>query len=99
MAKFEFGMTSRRGRSPAGRVLAALVAIGFCASACSMIDQFNPFGPEKYKMEITPDTPASKTYDQGLEKLANGVAAGGGEEIHRTRQAISRARTGPAKAC
>ena len=71
MAQFEYGMTSRRdGRR--GRVIAALVAIGFCASACSMIDQFNPFGPEKYKMEITPDTPASKTYDQGLEKLANG---------------------------
>jgi len=37
-----------------------------------MVDQFNPFGPEKYKMEVVPDTPASKTYDQGLEKLANG---------------------------
>ena len=37
-----------------------------------MIDQFNPFGAEKYKMEIVPDTPASKLYDQGLEKLANG---------------------------
>ena len=37
-----------------------------------MIDQFNPFGAEKYKMEVTPDVPASKTYDQGLEKLANG---------------------------
>ncbi len=37
-----------------------------------MIDQFNPFGGDKYKMEITPDVPASKTYDQGLEKLANG---------------------------
>ena len=71
MAKFEYGMTSRRAGRP-GRVIAALVAIGFCASACSMIDSFNPFGPEKYKMEITPDTPASKTYDQGLEKLANG---------------------------
>ena len=38
-----------------------------------MIDQFNPFGTEKYKMEIVPDTPASKTYNQGLEKLANGA--------------------------
>ena len=40
-----------------------------------MIDQFNPFGGEKYKMEVTPDVPASKTYDQGLEKLANGSPA------------------------
>jgi outer membrane protein assembly factor BamD len=52
---------------------AALVAIAFTGSSCSMIDQFNPFGSEKYKMEITPDTPASKTYDQGLQKLANGA--------------------------
>jgi outer membrane protein assembly factor BamD len=71
MANFEFGL-SLRGAGRLQRVTAALIAIGFCASACSMIDQFNPFGPEKYKMEITPDTPASKTYDQGLEKLANG---------------------------
>jgi outer membrane protein assembly factor BamD len=71
MANFEIGLTSR-GASHAPRVVAALIAIGFLASACSMIDQFNPFGAEKYKMEIVPDTPASKTYDQGLEKLANG---------------------------
>jgi outer membrane protein assembly factor BamD len=71
MANFEFGLTSRgAGRLPR---VAALIAICFCAAACSMIDQFNPFGPEKYKMEITPDTPASKTYDQGLDKLANGA--------------------------
>jgi outer membrane protein assembly factor BamD len=60
-------------RSAAG---AALLAMTFAASACSMIDQFNPmglFGGEKYKMEVVPDTPASKTYDQGLQKLANGA--------------------------
>ena len=54
---------------------AALLAVAVTASSCSMIDQFNPFGAEKYKMEVTPDTPASKTYDQGLEKLANGSPA------------------------
>ena len=52
---------------------AALIAIALAGSSCSMIDQFNPFGSEKYKMEVTPDTPASKTYDQGLQKLANGA--------------------------
>ncbi len=72
MANFEIGLTSR-GASHAPRVVPALIAIGFLASACSMFDQFNPFGGEKYKMEIVPDTPASKTYDQGLEKLANGA--------------------------
>ena len=54
---------------------AALLVVAVTASSCSMIDQFNPFGAEKYKMEVTPDTPASKTYDQGLEKLANGSPA------------------------
>ena len=53
---------------------AALIAFALSGAGCSMIDQFNPFGAEKYKMEIVPDTPASKTYDQGLEKLANGGA-------------------------
>ena len=76
MAKVELGvLTSRAGGRPARRILAAaaLVAAALGVSACSMIDQFNPFGGEKYKMEITPDVPASKTYDQGLEKLANGA--------------------------
>ena len=54
---------------------AAFVAIALAGSGCSMFDQFNPFGGEKYKMEVTPDVPASKTYDQGLEKLANGSPA------------------------
>ncbi|HZZ62230.1 MAG TPA: outer membrane protein assembly factor BamD [Roseiarcus sp.] len=75
MATVEFGMSqSRAGKRAPRRILiaAALTAIGACTSACSMIDQFNPFGTEKYKMEIVPDTPASKTYNQGLEKLANG---------------------------
>ncbi len=37
-----------------------------------MFDDFNPFGAEKYKTVIEPDVPASKVYDQGLAKLANG---------------------------
>jgi len=53
----------------------ALIAVALSGSGCSMIEQFNPFGGDKYKMEITPDVPASKTYDQGLEKLANGSPA------------------------
>ena len=54
---------------------AAVVSVALSASACSMIDEFNPFGGEKYKMEIEPDVPASKVYDQGLQKLANGAPA------------------------
>jgi outer membrane protein assembly factor BamD len=75
MARVEFGISqSRADRKTLGSipVAVAVVVIGLCASACSMFDQFNPFGTEKYKMEIVPDTPASKTYNQGLEKLANG---------------------------
>ena len=78
MADVEFGtIPSNVGKRLARRCLAgaALLAIALTASACSMIENFNPmglFGGEKYKMEITPDTPASKTYDEGLQKLANG---------------------------
>jgi outer membrane protein assembly factor BamD len=76
MIKVETGvMFPMTGAGPARRLraAAALIAIALSASACSMIDQFNPFGAEKYKMEVKPDVPASKTYDQGLEKLANGA--------------------------
>jgi outer membrane protein assembly factor BamD len=75
MADVAFDASSSTGqkrlarRSTAG---AAFIVIALAASGCSMFDQFNPFGSEKYKMEVTPDVPASKTYDQGLEKLANG---------------------------
>jgi outer membrane protein assembly factor BamD len=77
MTDVEFGFIPRNaGERTAVRWAAgaALIAIAFAASSCSMIDQFNPFGGgEKYHMEITPDTPASKTYDDGLQKLANGA--------------------------
>jgi outer membrane protein assembly factor BamD len=68
-ASLSTGQKRLARRSTAG---AAFIAIALAASGCSMFDQFNPFGSEKYKMEVTPDVPASKTYDQGLEKLANG---------------------------
>ncbi len=74
MVKVELGVifSMAGGRARRAAAMAAMVALGLGASGCSMFDQFNPFGAEKYKMEVTPDTPASKTYDQGLEKLANG---------------------------
>ena len=62
MNDVEFGpIPPNAGRRLARRWAAgaALIAIAFAGSSCSMIDQFNPFGSEKYKMEITPDTPAS----------------------------------------
>ena len=54
-------------------VLAMILAGGLPLSGCSMFDEFNPFGGEKYKTVIEPDVPASKVYDQGLAKLANGA--------------------------
>jgi outer membrane protein assembly factor BamD len=76
MADVESGAFFSNRRKPLGRSMlagAGLAAIALSGAGCSMFDQFNPFGGEKYKMEITPDVPASKTYDQGLEKLANGA--------------------------
>src|ERR1700684_741600 len=78
MADVESGApVSNDGKHPPRRsfVGAAFIAVALSGSGCSMFDQFNPFGGEKYKMEVTPDVPASKTYDQGLEKLANGAPA------------------------
>jgi outer membrane protein assembly factor BamD len=75
MVKVELGVISSMAVGRAARraaAISALVALGLGAAGCAMIDQFNPFGAEKYKMEIKPDTPASRTYDQGLEKLASG---------------------------
>ena len=75
MADVEFGPPLSIGWKRAPRRCAtgaALIAIALTSSSCSLFDQFNPFGGDKYKMEVTPDVPASKTYDQGLEKLANG---------------------------
>ncbi|MBV8440920.1 MAG: hypothetical protein JO312_10250, partial [Hyphomicrobiales bacterium] len=31
---------------------AALLVVAVSSSSCSMIEQFNPFGAEKYKMEV-----------------------------------------------
>ncbi len=55
------------------RPFAAAVVAALALSGCSMFEDFNPFGAEKYKMVIEPDIPASKVYDQGLGKLANGA--------------------------
>src|SRR5450631_1909238 len=75
MAMTVFGDPERFARwRPVKRgalTLALVVCAALTASGCSMIDQFNPFGGDKYHMEVTPEVPASKTYNQGLEKLAS----------------------------
>ncbi len=74
MVKLHLGVISPVAAARRLAAAVALAALALGPSGCAMIDQYNPFGAEKYKMEVVPDTPASKTYDQGLEKLANGSA-------------------------
>lgn len=64
--------SARRAARVASRSVLIACAAASLAS-CSVFDDFNPFGAEKYKMVIEPDVPASKVYDQGLAKLANGA--------------------------
>jgi outer membrane protein assembly factor BamD len=75
--KFVFvqGSASRPARRAASKAVSALVLIWAAGalSGCSVFEEFNPFGAEKYKMVIEPDVPASKVYDQGLAKLSNGA--------------------------
>src|SRR5271165_273827 len=53
MMDIETGVISPKAslplRAPCLAPAAAFIAIAFLASACSMVDQLNPFGPEKYK--------------------------------------------------
>jgi len=72
--KSSASVLARRAPGLAARGVLALCAAVSLAS-CSMFDDFNPFGTEKYKMVIEPDVPASKVYDQGLGKLAEGAPA------------------------
>ncbi len=52
--------------------LVAVVALAAPLGACSMFDDINPFGPEKYKTKIEPDVAPSSMYDQGLARLKKG---------------------------
>jgi outer membrane protein assembly factor BamD len=72
---FEQGSASHLARRAAPKLVRALVLLWAAGAlaGCSVFEEFNPFGAEKYKMVIEPDIPASKVYDQGLAKLANGA--------------------------
>lgn len=52
--------------------LIAIVALTAPLGACSMFDDFNPFGPEKYKTKIEQEVAPSAIYDQGLARLKKG---------------------------
>ncbi len=68
--------SQRRARGAAGLLILALALSG-----CSMLDQFNPFGGEKYEMKVEPVVPATTAYDQGLAKLANGDPSGAAKKF------------------
>jgi outer membrane protein assembly factor BamD len=72
---FAQGNASHPARRAAPKLVLALVLLSAAGAlaGCSVFDEFNPFGTEKYKMVIEPDVPASKVYDQGLAKLSNGA--------------------------
>ena len=61
-------------RARLARRLAWVAAVTAALAGCSSFDiqDLNPFAGERYKMVVDPIVPASKVYDQGLAKLANG---------------------------
>ena len=56
----------------AGARTAALLLCAVALGGCETLQALNPFGSgEKYKMEIVPEVPAEKLYDEGLGRLKN----------------------------
>ncbi len=70
------------------RAMRLAMAVMFAAPlvACGSLSSFdmsdlNPFGPEKYKMKVEPDVPASQIYDQGLARLAKEDGSGAAKKF------------------
>ncbi|HXT05816.1 MAG TPA: hypothetical protein VN715_02625, partial [Roseiarcus sp.] len=61
------GRGSLRRWRRASLIFAVTASLGGCSSF-SLAD-LNPFGGERYKMQVDPIVPASTVYDQGLAKL------------------------------
>jgi outer membrane protein assembly factor BamD len=58
-----------------------LIAGGLTLTACDSLASLNPFGGEKYKMEIVPDVPANKLYDEGLGRIKSGDYEGAAKKF------------------
>ena len=71
--------TIRRTSLAAKVLMLALLAAPL--GACSTLEDFNPFGAEKYKTKIEPDTPPSAYYDQGLARLQKGDDEGAAKKF------------------
>jgi outer membrane protein assembly factor BamD len=61
--------------------LTLVVALASALGGCSTLEDFNPFGAEKYKTVIEPDVPPSTIYDLGLAKLSKDDAAGAAKKF------------------
>jgi outer membrane protein assembly factor BamD len=70
---------------PKGRAarFAAVLAVAASLGACSSFDlnDYNPFAPEKYKMKVEPDVPATSIYDQGLARLSKDDGSGAAKKF------------------
>ena len=71
----------RPGRAALAIKLTLFAAFASMLGGCSTLEDFNPFGAEKYKTVIEPDVPPSKIYDQGLAKLSDEDAAGAAKKF------------------
>jgi outer membrane protein assembly factor BamD len=60
---------------------AVLVAGGLTLTACDTLSALNPFGGEKYKMEIVPEVAAPKLYDEALGRMKSGDYEGAAKKF------------------
>ena len=84
LVAFPMNCNDRFKRLAAAAVrLAGVLALGAPLAACSSFDlnDYNPFGAEKYKMKVEPDVPATSIYDQGLARLAKGDGSGAAKKF------------------
>jgi outer membrane protein assembly factor BamD len=58
-----------------------LVAGGLTLTACDTLSALNPFGGEKYKMEIVPEVAAPKLYDEALGRMKSGDYEGAAKKF------------------
>ena len=68
-----------RNVAKASVVVAALAASSL--GGCSTLENFNPFGAEKYEQKILPDVPADEIYNQGLARLQKRDADGAAKKF------------------
>ena len=61
-------------RTPLRLAAAAVLALGL--AGCSTIENFNPFGGEKYETKLLPQVSGDQVYDQGLVRLRRRDYAG-----------------------